>query len=138
MHLELFPEIPAEWRDDALAAKWEKIREVRRWATVNLEKMRQDGRIGASLQAKVTLHSPEHAALLPDEAAWAEVLIVSAGRVRRPAWRDRRRDRAWPRAANARAAGACCRRSARTRRHPALCRRCVDAVESGLVCRAAG
>ena len=29
VHLEAFPEIPAAWRDDALAAKWEKIRRVR-------------------------------------------------------------------------------------------------------------
>ncbi len=29
VHLETFPEIPASWRDDALAEKWEEIRRVR-------------------------------------------------------------------------------------------------------------
>ena len=26
VHLEQFPEVPAEWRDAALAAKWEKVK----------------------------------------------------------------------------------------------------------------
>ena len=30
VHLEGFPEIPGAWRDDALAAKWEKIRKISR------------------------------------------------------------------------------------------------------------
>jgi isoleucyl-tRNA synthetase len=136
VHLELFPDIPAEWRDEALAAKWAQIREVRRWATVNLEKMRQEGQIGASLQAAVTLHSPEHQGLLPDEAAWAEVMIVSqvtfGGAVAETVAETRI------------AAGEKCARCWRVlpevgtdKRHPTLCLRCVDAVESGLVCRKA-
>ena len=55
VHLQLFPDLPADWRDDALAAKWETIRESRRAATVNLETMRQQNLIGSSLQAEVTL-----------------------------------------------------------------------------------
>ena len=30
MHLQLFPDLPHEWRDDPLAAKWETIRAIRR------------------------------------------------------------------------------------------------------------
>ena len=37
VHLEAFPEIPAAWRDDALAAKWEKIRRIRAVVTGALE-----------------------------------------------------------------------------------------------------
>src|ERR1044072_53565 len=29
VHLELFPEVPASWRDEALAEKWRKVRNVR-------------------------------------------------------------------------------------------------------------
>ena len=136
VHLELFPAIPASWRDDELGEKWASIREVRRWATVNLEKMRQDGLIGASLQAAVTLHSPEHQALLPDPAAWAELLIVSQV--------EFGGTQAESVAEVAVAEGGKCARCWRVlpevgqdRRHPALCLRCVDAVESGLVCRKA-
>ena len=29
VHLQQFPDLPAEWRDDPLAAKWAQIREIR-------------------------------------------------------------------------------------------------------------
>lgn len=51
VHLETFPEIPAAWRDDALAARWAKIRRVRRVVTGALEIERAQKRIGASLEA---------------------------------------------------------------------------------------
>jgi isoleucyl-tRNA synthetase len=51
VHLEQFPDVPAAWRDDALAAKWAKIRTVRRVVTGALEHERAAKRIGASLQA---------------------------------------------------------------------------------------
>ncbi len=51
VHLELFPEIPAAWRDDALAEKWRKVREVRRVITGALELERAAKRIGSSLEA---------------------------------------------------------------------------------------
>ena len=37
VHLQLFPNIPTGWRDDALAEKWRKIRTVRRVITGALE-----------------------------------------------------------------------------------------------------
>ncbi len=37
VHLQLFPEIPAQWRDDALAQRWERIRAIRRLGTARLE-----------------------------------------------------------------------------------------------------
>ncbi|MCI0599564.1 MAG: isoleucine--tRNA ligase [Beijerinckiaceae bacterium] len=51
VHLEDFPEIPAAWRDDALAEKWEKIRRVRSIVTGALEIERARKRIGSSLEA---------------------------------------------------------------------------------------
>jgi isoleucyl-tRNA synthetase len=51
VHLETFPQTPASWRDDALAAKWEKVRRVRRVVTGALEIERASKRIGASLEA---------------------------------------------------------------------------------------
>jgi isoleucyl-tRNA synthetase len=57
VHLRLFPEIPAEWRDDALAAKWAKVRALRRVVTGALEVERREKRIGSSLQANPTVHA---------------------------------------------------------------------------------
>ncbi|GBD44815.1 Isoleucine--tRNA ligase [bacterium HR40] len=51
VHLEQFPEIPAVWRDEALARRWERIRRVRRVITGALERERKEKRIGASLLA---------------------------------------------------------------------------------------
>jgi isoleucyl-tRNA synthetase len=51
VHLKLFPETPAIWRDAALAALWEKIFKVRRVVTGALEVERREKRIGASLEA---------------------------------------------------------------------------------------
>ena len=51
VHLELFPELPAAWRDEALAEKWRKVRMVRRVVTGALEVERAAKRIGSSLEA---------------------------------------------------------------------------------------
>ncbi|MFO1058945.1 MAG: isoleucine--tRNA ligase [Dongiaceae bacterium] len=56
VHLRTFPEIPAGWRDDALAARWEQVRAVRRVVTGALELARADRRIGAGLQAHPAVH----------------------------------------------------------------------------------
>ncbi len=51
VHLEQFPTMPAEWKNEALAEKWKKIRAVRRVVTGALEIERSDKRIGSSLEA---------------------------------------------------------------------------------------
>jgi len=51
VHLRLFPDLPAEWRDTALEAKWEDIRTVRKAVTEALEPIRREKTIGSSLEA---------------------------------------------------------------------------------------
>ena len=51
IHELTFPEVPAAWRDEALAEKWEKIRKVRRVVTGALELARAAKTIGSSLEA---------------------------------------------------------------------------------------
>ena len=77
VHLQLFPDLPVSWRDDALGAKWETIRTIRRRITVPIEEARAAKTIGASLQAAVTLKLAPDEALLLNEAEWAEIAIVS-------------------------------------------------------------
>ena len=61
VHLELFPTIPAEWHDEALAETWDKIRRVRRVVTGALEIERASKKIGSSLEAApdVYIDDPE-------------------------------------------------------------------------------
>jgi isoleucyl-tRNA synthetase len=51
VHTEVFPQSAEDWRDDALAAKWRTIRNVRRVVTGALEIERAAKRIGSSLEA---------------------------------------------------------------------------------------
>ena len=56
VHLEDMPETPAEWRNAALAEKWETIRRARRVVTAALEVQRTNKVIGASLEAAPVVH----------------------------------------------------------------------------------
>lgn len=51
VHLQDFPPVPREWKDQPLAERWETIRQVRRTVTSALEIKREDKTIGSSLQA---------------------------------------------------------------------------------------
>jgi isoleucyl-tRNA synthetase len=79
VHLETFPELPAAWRDEALAEKWRKVRLVRRVVTGALEIARAQKRIGSSLEAAPIVYVSDgdlFAALV--EIDLAEVSITSA------------------------------------------------------------
>jgi isoleucyl-tRNA synthetase len=81
VHLRRYPEIPASWRDDALAAKWDKIRELRRVVTGALELERANKKIGSSLQAHPTVHAPGEMRRALDGLDLAEISITSAAGV---------------------------------------------------------
>ena len=78
VHRQLFPQTPADWRNDALAEKWRKIRAVRRVVTGALEIERAQKRIGASLEAApiVYVEDADLAALLAT-VDFADVCITS-------------------------------------------------------------
>ena len=78
VHLEQFPEIPADWRDDALAAKWRKIRQVRRVVTGALELERARKTIGSSLEAAPVVHVADAELLAAlDGVDLSEIAITS-------------------------------------------------------------
>ena len=78
VHLASFPEIPANWRDDALGTKWEKIWTVRRVVTGALEVERREKRIGASLEAAPEIYiGNKELAAAAKGADWAEIAITS-------------------------------------------------------------
>jgi len=78
VHLRTFPEIPENWRDDALGRKWEKLREVRRVVTGALEIERGAKRIGSSLEAAPMVHTDRQHQQLFDGLDAAELFITSA------------------------------------------------------------
>jgi isoleucyl-tRNA synthetase len=82
VHLELFPPVPAAWRDDRLAEKWRKIRMVRRVVTGALEIERAQKRIGSSLEAApvIYINDADLFAGLVD-VDMAEIAITSAATI---------------------------------------------------------
>ena len=54
--LRVIPDTPADWRDDAEAARWSKVQVVTRVVTGALEVERRDKRIGAALEAAPRVH----------------------------------------------------------------------------------
>ncbi|MCR9256937.1 MAG: isoleucine--tRNA ligase [Alphaproteobacteria bacterium] len=77
VHLRTFPDLPATWRDDALADKWQTIRLIRRAVTGALEIARGDKVIGASLQASPVVHVTEAMAKTLQGLDLAELSITS-------------------------------------------------------------
>ncbi|WP_077101898.1 isoleucine--tRNA ligase [Agrobacterium sp. DSM 25558] len=78
VHLVQFPQIPAEWKNEALEAKWDKIRKVRTVVTGALEVERREKRIGSSLEAAPVVYvaDPELLAALEGQD-FAEICITS-------------------------------------------------------------
>jgi isoleucyl-tRNA synthetase len=136
VHLLDFVFVPEGWKDDALAAKWARVREIRRQVTSILEPERQAGKLGSSLRADMQIFTNEEDRALLTEAEWCEICIVSdvklpgdggfiASQLPRVAWSlslGTKCDRCWrvlPEVG-----------SGPSGKHPTLCLRCDDAVES--------
>jgi isoleucyl-tRNA synthetase len=79
VHLVQFPEVPAEWKNEALEAKWDKIRKVRSAVTGALEVERREKRIGSSLEAAPVVHIADAELMVALEGQdFAEICITSA------------------------------------------------------------
>ncbi|MCA0422713.1 MAG: isoleucine--tRNA ligase [Proteobacteria bacterium] len=79
VHLQQFPEVPQDWRDDQLAEKWERLRSVRRVITGALEIERSKKTIGSSLEAAPVVHVADDALVaLLASVDLAEIAITSA------------------------------------------------------------
>jgi isoleucyl-tRNA synthetase len=78
VHLQSFPGIPSEWRDEVLHGKWETVRQIRKVITGALEIERVAKSIGSSLEAapEIYLHDAATAKLVND-VDFAEIGITS-------------------------------------------------------------
>ena len=74
VHLTTFPQGLGQYRDDALAAKWDAIRDVRRVVTGAIEVERAAKRIGSSLEASPLVY-------VNDKALFATMMSVDLAEV---------------------------------------------------------
>ncbi|MEF2547607.1 isoleucine--tRNA ligase [Aurantimonas sp. E1-2-R+4] len=78
VHLESFRDVDPAWRDDALAARWQKLRRVRRVVMGALEEQRRAKTIGSSLEAAPVLHLDDaNLRALAASVDFAEIAITS-------------------------------------------------------------
>ncbi len=82
VHLRDFVEVPASWRDEALVARWDQIKDVRKVVTGALEIERREKRIGSSLEAAPEIYIQDKVLYetIKDED-WAEIAITSGARL---------------------------------------------------------
>lgn len=140
VHLRQLPAAVPAWRDDALAVKWRRVRELRRVVLAALERARVEKRIGAGLEAAPTIHvgpaDMEHLGTLD----FAEICITSAASLSDappPADAFRLSDVPDVAVSFALAAGRKCLRCwkmcadvGHSDTHPELCGRCAAVIES--------
>lgn len=77
VHLTTFPTIPASWKNEALATKWDKIRDVRRVVLGALEPKRADKTIGSSLEAHPHIYIDASVSEILKGVDMAEICITS-------------------------------------------------------------
>jgi isoleucyl-tRNA synthetase len=122
--LETYADLQAP--DDALLAKWQRIKAIRDVVNKDIEALRAEGKVGASLQANVVLDvAPDDAALLAtlgDDLKFVfitsaiELVTGTATSTRVTASADTKCDRCWHYCADVGADPA----------HPTICGRCVS------------
>lgn len=78
VHHGTYAEIPAEWRDEALESKFERLRELRALVTQAIEPMRRDKQVGSSNEVAVRIFAPDADAALVRSVDFAELCIVSS------------------------------------------------------------
>jgi isoleucyl-tRNA synthetase len=78
VHLRTFPDVPADWRNEALVGKWERLRRLRRVVTGAIELERAAKRIGSSLQAHPVVHAPSEELAVVGDIDFAELAITSS------------------------------------------------------------
>ena len=138
VHLRGFPDVPADWHDETLAAKWSTVRNLRRAVTGALEVARANKEIGASLQAHPQVFANEDVRASIDGIDPAELCITSAFTFvdgDAPDTAHRHEDIADIAIVVEKASGEKCDRCWKIldevgsdAEHPSVCNRCADAV----------
>lgn len=78
VHLLQFPETPLDWKDDELAARWDKIFRVRRVVTGAIEVERREKRIRSSLEAAPEVFIEDADLLAAFEGEVAEDIFITS------------------------------------------------------------
>ena len=138
VHMRVFPAVPAEWKNEAEAARWAKVRDLRRVVTGALEIERVEKRIGSALQAAPAVYAGADYLAAFQGLDPAEIFITSGASLvegEAPAGAFTLPDVAGVGVVPNGAQGEKCQRCwmvlpevGKSAAHPGLCHRCEDAV----------
>ncbi len=78
VHFGTWADIPAGWRDAALEARFNRLRELRSLVTLAIEPMRRDKQVGSSNEVAIRIHAADADAALIRSVDFAELCIVSS------------------------------------------------------------
>jgi isoleucyl-tRNA synthetase len=78
VHHGTYAEIPADWRDAALDARFDRLRELRGLVTAAIEPMRREKQVGSSNEVAIRIFASEADAALIRSVDFAELCIVSS------------------------------------------------------------
>ncbi len=139
-----FPAERGEWRDENLCARWSRIRQIREKILKSLEESRQNGNIGASLEAAVTFRTSDsemHGFISGAMKLWPSIAIISDCRLELYS-NDAHKTGGWDKAVEnlqvltAHAEGTKCPRCWQWKKdigacgeHPKLCLRCAEVLK---------
>lgn len=126
-----WPKFPAEWSNEALLSRWQRILSIREMITAEIEKLRAAGTVGSSLEAAITIRAAKDEDIkFLESVAWPQVAIVSEATVVKDLSTEGIRIEA------AHTSGKKCPRCWQYRKdigvsqkHPDVCGRCAEVLE---------
>ena len=126
-----WPKFPAEWSNEALLSRWQRILSIREMITAEIEKLRAAGTVGSSLEAAITIKAAKDEDIrFLESVAWPQVAIVSEATVVKDLSTEGIRIEA------AHTSGKKCPRCWQYRKdigvsqkHPDVCGRCAEVLE---------
>jgi isoleucyl-tRNA synthetase len=77
IHLQAFPKIPKEWKNEKLFEKWEKFKKIRKVVNAAIEVKRSNKDIGSSLEADVQIYLDEEYLKIIENLDLSENFITS-------------------------------------------------------------
>tara|TARA_B100000029_G_C16940534_1_gene728619 strand:- start:105 stop:581 length:477 start_codon:yes stop_codon:yes gene_type:complete len=77
IHLQVFPKIPSNWKNEKLFEKWEKFKTIRKVVNAAIEVKRSNKDIGSSLEADVEVYLNEDYLKIVENLDLSENFITS-------------------------------------------------------------
>ena len=83
IHLQAFPRIPSEWKNEKLFEKWEKFKKIKKVVNAAIEVKRSNKDIGSSLEADVQIYLDDKYLKVIEDIDLSENFITSKAKAQK-------------------------------------------------------